>query len=348
MGAIICELCGSNDITKQDGLFVCQHCGTKYAPEDAKKLFVEGTVKVDNSERLSNLYKIARRAKDDNNSESAEKYYDMILVEDPMSWEATFYVVYFRAMQCKIAQIQSAATSITNCLPSVLELIHSQVSDKEAQADAIVDIVTHTCLISNMLYNAAENHFNQINYQIRENYRTEFVHNILSALYMMYALGDCIDRLWSDCPDIGGAAAPIWKDAISVHCKSLKSLPAAGIPAAKGEINRYTEKVKKYAPEYEPPAEATSSGGCYVATAVYGSYDCPQVWTLRRFRDYSLANTWYGRTFIRVYYATSPTLVKWFGHTAWIKELWKSWLDRMVMTLNEAGFEDTPYEDRHW
>ncbi|MFR9028073.1 MAG: DUF2726 domain-containing protein [Clostridium sp.] len=25
--------------------------------------------------------------------------------------------------------------------------------------------------------------------------------------------------------------------------------------------------------------------GCYIATAVYGSYDCPQVWVLRRFRD---------------------------------------------------------------
>ena len=34
-------------------------------------------------------------------------------------------------------------------------------------------------------------------------------------------------------------------------------------------------------------AEAKSSGGCYVATAVYGSYDCPQVWTLRRYRDYT-------------------------------------------------------------
>lgn len=29
--------------------------------------------------------------------------------------------------------------------------------------------------------------------------------------------------------------------------------------------------------------------GCYVATAVYHSYNCPQVWTLRRFRDGVLA-----------------------------------------------------------
>ena len=42
------------------------------------------------------------------------------------------------------------------------------------------------------------------------------------------------------------------------------------------------------------------SDGCYVATAVYGSYDCPQVWTLRRFRDNALAKTWYGRACIRI------------------------------------------------
>ncbi len=41
--------------------------------------------------------------------------------------------------------------------------------------------------------------------------------------------------------------------------------------------------------------------GCYVATAVYGSYDCPEVWTLRRYRDNTLAETWYGRVFIKLY-----------------------------------------------
>ena len=95
-------------------------------------------------------------------------------------------------------------------------------------------------------------------------------------------------------------------------------------------------------------ANSTSSGGCYVATAVYGSYDCPQVWTLRRFRDNTLATTWYGRIFIRTYYAISPTLVKWFGHTEWFKNMWKGTLDRMVGNLNAQGVENTPYNDKNW
>ena len=95
-------------------------------------------------------------------------------------------------------------------------------------------------------------------------------------------------------------------------------------------------------------SEQKATGGCYVATAVYGSYDCPQVWTLRRYRDYTLAETWYGRAFIHTYYAISPTLVKWFGHTEWFKKMWKGKLDRMVANLKADGVEDTPYEDRKW
>ena len=91
-----------------------------------------------------------------------------------------------------------------------------------------------------------------------------------------------------------------------------------------------------------------SNSGCYIATAVYGSYDCPQVWTLRRFRDDTLAETWYGRTFIRVYYSISPTLVKWFGHCAWFQKMWRGRLDHMVADLNAKGVEGTPYNDKNW
>lgn len=93
---------------------------------------------------------------------------------------------------------------------------------------------------------------------------------------------------------------------------------------------------------------SSSSGGCYVATAVYGSYDCPQVWILRRYRDFKLANSWHGRTFIKTYYAISPTLVKWFGSTHWFKALWRGKLDRMVANLKAKGYSSSPYQDLDW
>lgn len=89
----------------------------------------------------------------------------------------------------------------------------------------------------------------------------------------------------------------------------------------------------------------TQSGGCYIATAVYGSYDCPQVWTLRRYRDYYLSERWYGRLFIKSYYAISPTLVKWFGKKNWFIRFWHKKLDRKIDILIMNGYNNTPYND---
>ena len=88
--------------------------------------------------------------------------------------------------------------------------------------------------------------------------------------------------------------------------------------------------------------------GCYVATAVYGSYDCPEVWTLRRFRDQVLAKTWYGRLFIHLYYAVSPTAVRLFGGCGWFQNSFRGRLDTLVSGLQSDGFASTPYEDRAW
>ena len=113
-----CEMCGSTDIIKQDGVFVCQYCGCKYTLEEAKKLL--GTVRIDNTERLANLYQLARRAKDENNTALAAKYYNQIVVENPDDWEAVFYSTYYTAMECKIGEIATAATTISIIIEKIV------------------------------------------------------------------------------------------------------------------------------------------------------------------------------------------------------------------------------------
>ena len=92
-------------------------------------------------------------------------------------------------------------------------------------------------------------------------------------------------------------------------------------------------------------SSGSSNQGCYVATSVYGSYDCPEVWTLRRFRDYTLRKSVPGRMFIKAYYAVSPTLVQWFGDIKWLKKLVSYPLNQLVAYLKRSGLKDTPYED---
>jgi len=99
----------------------------------------------------------------------------------------------------------------------------------------------------------------------------------------------------------------------------------------------------------EGNAETTRNNkknGCYIATCVYGSYDCPQVWTLRRFRDGNLKKSWPGRAFIKVYYAVSPALVKIFGNNKVFRKFWRICLDALVRRLQSRGVKDSPYIDR--
>jgi hypothetical protein len=100
--------------------------------------------------------------------------------------------------------------------------------------------------------------------------------------------------------------------------------------------------------EVKTAAKKVANGGCYIATAVYGSYDCPEVWVLRRYRDYSLARTWYGRTFIKCYYFISPKIVRHFGKAKLFNTFWKKVLDQKVKQLKSKGYGETPFKDKKW
>ena len=90
---------------------------------------------------------------------------------------------------------------------------------------------------------------------------------------------------------------------------------------------------------------SNQKSGCYIATSVFQTYDCPQLWTLRRYRDNVLKKTWYGRLFIHLYYKVSPLLVKRFGHLQWFNSFWKTFLNRIVVHLNKIGISNTFYYD---
>lgn len=342
MKALVCEMCNSNDLVKQDGMYVCQHCGTKYTVEEAKKLL--GTVKIDNSEELSNLYQLARRAKQNNNSVEAQKYYGQIIVKDPSSWEANFYTTYFQSVNCKIAEIALAANRVTNCEESVFNLIKENVTDSDEQRKAVDEVAGALISISTMLFNAYKNYYDGISIQIKNKFVQGYANSCAAARDIVYNGGNLIIKIFGD--TYGDIAACCWRVGVKQH-NTLNTVFIDKQGNAE-VIESYNQKISKYDSNYQAPKTNTSGGGCYVATAVYGSYDCSEVWTLRRYRDDTLAKTWHGRAFIHTYYAISPTLVKWFGNTDWFRNMWKPKLDKMVSNLNSEGVENTPYEDKKW
>lgn len=143
MKRLTCEMCGSTDLIKQDGVFVCQTCGCKYSIEEAKKMMVEGTVdvsgstvKVDNERKIENLRTLADRAKAERDTETAAKYFEELLKEDPNNWEANFYTIYYAAHNIKIAQIGSAANRVSNIIDTVYSLIKENLHTPDDQKEA--------------------------------------------------------------------------------------------------------------------------------------------------------------------------------------------------------------------
>jgi subtilisin family serine protease len=74
-----------------------------------------------------------------------------------------------------------------------------------------------------------------------------------------------------------------------------------------------------------PPPEPFGLGDgddtCFIATAVFGDVDAPQVENLRAFRDKFLLRTSLGRGFVRSYYRWSPPVAAWLKEHAMLSRM---------------------------
>lgn len=348
MKQLTCEMCGSTDLIKDDGVFVCQSCGCKYSIEEAKRMMIEGTVdvqgtvKVDNSAFVEKYLANARRAKQKEDWEEVEKYYNMVEQNDPSNIEAIFYSAYGKArlsmVENDIFKRQQICDVLCNCISVIDDNYNIAKSAENQRIVTQMNADLFSMYGTNFVYTQKTDGYGVKTDNTHETFRL-FAKMALSFIESVTNIINVDNQLiywkiiYEQYKYLVGNNGVIIQERNEYRAKAL-------------EIGN---KIHEVDPSFEvDPIEEVKIGGCYVATAVYGSYDCPQVWTLRRYRDYTLAETWYGRAFIRTYYAISPTLVKWFGHTEWFKKMWKGRLDRMVADLNAEGIEDTPYEDRNW
>lgn len=101
MKAMVCEMCGGNEVVKTGGMYVCQHCGTKYDAQEARKLFVtiSGPVAVDGVATADNLMERAQEFYDRGDEKKALEYADRVLDIDVHNERA-------RAMQTAIKRAE--------------------------------------------------------------------------------------------------------------------------------------------------------------------------------------------------------------------------------------------------
>lgn len=415
MKQLTCEMCGSTDLVKQDGMYACQTCGTKYSVEEAKKMMIEGTVdvsgstvKVDNTASIANYYKMAESAYESSNQKEAERYCNKIIEIDPDNYKAWLLKGRAAGWQSTLGniRIEESVNCFTKALDNAPEEEKENVKKEAAnEIEKLSKALISLCcdnyekwpsddnansILSNLklaqLYSLVLLAKCEVNADGFKQDVATMINQAVVTAWGNVILEDYQDDehpskyTWETFKERGFTALALLQQAIDIcddddqddiqRYKNMITLTSSLVNScswtysnsayvreysltqeAKNKnidnIMKWHEKIKEIDPNYVIPQRPTA-GGCYVATAVYGSYDCPQVWILRRYRDYTLAETWYGRAFIYTYYAISPTLVKCFGHTEWFKKMWKGKLDRMVDNLKAEGVEDTPYEDRNW
>jgi hypothetical protein len=77
----------------------------------------------------------------------------------------------------------------------------------------------------------------------------------------------------------------------------------------------------------------SGGGGCFIATAAYGSYLDPHVKTLRRFRDQYLLTNVPGEWFVRIYYQHSPPIADYIRERETLKTIVRSVLTVAVYSI---------------
>ena len=346
-----CQMCGGNELVEKDGRLICQFCGTEFSPEAASKASV---VKIDASDEVKKWYELARRLKDTGDYAAAQKQYEKILEQMPDDWEAYFYSVSLRCLSVTNGELSAAVSRFGNCVTTTCDLIKKTDMMAEERQSANLHFAVAVVNLCDSFASAGSSYYESLR-RIKGSLETdkELHTYLLKIMHIVFRVGD---YLYDTDKQLYAQVIPlVYQNGFGI-CKYSTWLTVRPngymqkiFPADYEEVKAREAKIKEFNPDYSlEQATTTSSAGCYVATCVYGSYDCPQVWTLRRYRDDTLAKTWYGSAFIRLYYAVSPTLVKWFGETTWFKQMWQGKLDSMVQRLNAEGVDDTPYQDKPW
>jgi len=138
------------------------------------------------------------------------------------------------------------------------------------------------------------------------------------------------------CEEAGIPLIRFWTS-YGINSEYINKRIKEGIEKAKNPVRIAHSKAKN---SNEKNVQPVKKEGCYIATAVYGSYDCPQVMVLRRFRDNVLSTNFWGRTFIKIYYSTSPWLVRNFADKKWFNSFFRKKLDKLISYLKSKGISE--------
>ena len=136
-----------------------------------------------------------------------------------------FLCCFFNAKQCKIAEITSAANSVSNCLKNVFSLIKTNYPT-ENQNSAVEEVINQCIIISNMFFNGAKSHYydmDKYHSSLSANleYDQEYSSRMKASINIMYVCGDSIDSIFENDQKIKKNTVKVWKAGTELHEKYI-------------------------------------------------------------------------------------------------------------------------------
>jgi tetratricopeptide (TPR) repeat protein len=344
MQPAICTQCGANiEINETKNSTICSYCGTAFVRGNENNNITNNRNVQTANASVGNLIKRAEQYKDEGNLDKAKEYYNKVLDIDVNNQKALNGLKaiddYIKVKNyIKIATQYFTEGNVDKAEEYYKKALDIDINNQKA-IDGLNEILfkkATQCKIIGDLDTAREYYNKVLELDSNNPKAEECIKSIadypggIKGLYITYSQKDKLDNLLSNSKKFS-ATRYVYKIA-GITFKEAKFFIAHYETHKNFNINLRDAPPKK--------------SGCYIATAVYGSYDCPEVFTLRRFRDNALTKTFAGRVFIKVYYAISPKLVKLFGKTKLFNCIWKNVLDLLVRKLQLNGYQSLPYKDK--
>lgn len=307
MNKLICELCGSNSLTKVDDLFVCDYCRTKYTPEQARKMLVEGSVRLDRSGDIGGLNEIATKALESKNYKEAFEYANRILEIDPRSSAAWYAKGVSSGWLSTVSNIR--ILEMINAFKTCIDFAKDQERERlKEKCASQVNIICVAC------WNISLHHVSQF-----ASVDGTWEGHVACARQALD--GFSLSHAWH--PDrqpldnivvvasglINGAAYQYWDPVWNAQRTKVRQLSDAGKAEMQSLIESAGEKIRKSDEGYVTPKPVTQTD-CFVVTATMGSEEAVPVRVLREYRDTVLVYSKHGRSFVNWYYMAGPRIAR--------------------------------------
>lgn len=206
--------------------------------------------------------KLARQAREENNTEDAKKFYDMARTEDPENVEAKFYYAYFNLNDAIVKEVPNKFIDYCKVALASVKMLKESEMDEKAKKELLADIASTHASEAVSMYRYVESH--------RDRSRSDYVDPNgfydfsqvnavqLSAIHSLDDMGNFIANSFGDDPEAMKLAADLWKGIFAVKIFSqwyFFQSASGNKEESKKKWHELVEKIQKVDSSFATPEE---------------------------------------------------------------------------------------------